>query len=184
MIVWTLFLTFFKIGLFTFGGGYAMLPLVQGEVLAHGWMSLEEVLDFVAVSESTPGPFAVNMSTYVGRITGGLAGAAGATLGVVLPSFLVILLVAHFYDRFRTSRLVQNAMAGLRPAVVGMIAAALFSTAKAVFFPVEPESPAALAVHAGIFLLTAILAFRKTHPILLILLSAALGIAAGYGGVI
>ena len=86
MIFWELFWTFFQIGAFTFGGGYAMLPLIQSEVASHGWMTDTQLVDFVAVSESTPGPFAVNISTYVGMVTGGPLGAACATLGVVLPS--------------------------------------------------------------------------------------------------
>ncbi|MBR2769796.1 MAG: chromate transporter, partial [Solobacterium sp.] len=78
-----LFLTFFKIGLFTFGGGYAMLPMIRQEVLAHGWMSLEDLINFIAVSESTPGPFAINVSTYIGTETAGFLGAVAATSGVV-----------------------------------------------------------------------------------------------------
>ena len=102
-----LFATFFKIGLFTFGGGYAMLPLIQQEVLKNGWMELSQLMNFVAVSESTPGPFAINMATYVGSerlgaVTDGnvlwsILGSFGATLGVVLPSFIVIFIVARIY---------------------------------------------------------------------------------------
>ena len=86
MLYLELFLTFFKIGLFTIGGGYAMLPLIQADVQAKGWMTAEELVNFIAVSESTPGPFAVNVSTYVGAELAGLPGAFCATLGVVLPS--------------------------------------------------------------------------------------------------
>ena len=102
MLYLELFLTFFKIGLFTIGGGYAMLPLIQADVQAKGWMTAEELVNFIAVSESTPGPFAVNVSTYVGAELAGLPGAFCATLGVVLPSFLIILLVARFYAAFRS----------------------------------------------------------------------------------
>ncbi len=172
--------SFFKIGLFTFGGGYAMLPLIRQEVMAHGWMTAEEIIDFIAISESTPGPLAVNMATAVGMNTAGITGAAFATLGVVLPSFLVILLVARFYDRFRRSRLTEGAMTGLRPAVIGLIGAALLTTGRDVFFPGGFVLTPALAVSAGIFLVTAVLAFRKAHPILLIALSAVIGIGAGY----
>ena len=181
MIFFELFWTFFKIGLFTFGGGYAMLPLIQEEVLNHGWVSMAEVVDFIAVSESTPGPFAVNMSTYVGMVTAGLGGAVCATLGVVLPSLLVILAVARFYERFRRSRMVEGAMTGLRPCVVGLIAAALLSAGRSVLFPEGLALTASQGVSAGIFALIALLAFKKKHPIALIGLSAALGIAAGYG---
>ena len=90
----TLFWTFFKIGLFTFGGGYAMLPLIQQYVLGFGWLSEEELVNFVAVSESTPGPFAINIATYVGSSQAGVLGAFFTTLGVVLPSFIIIFIVA------------------------------------------------------------------------------------------
>ena len=88
------FFTFAKIGLFTFGGGYAMIPLIRSEVLSHGWADTEDMINFIAVSESTPGPFAVNMATFIGRTTGGIPGAICATAGVILPSFIIILLVA------------------------------------------------------------------------------------------
>ena len=94
MIFLELFLTFLMIGAFTFGGGYAMLPLIQEEVAAKGWIDAASLVDFVAVSESTPGPFAINMATYVGSEMGGVLGAACATLGVVLPSFVIFLIVA------------------------------------------------------------------------------------------
>lgn len=179
-----LFLTFLKIGAFTFGGGYAMLPLIQAEAAANGWMNAEELMNFVAVSESTPGPLAVNMATFVGMRMGGVAGALACTLGVVLPSFAVILIVARCISRFRSNRLVEGAMSGLRPAVVALIASALLSLGKALFFP----NGLSLAAFAGaeiwislfIFALVAVLAFRKLHPIALICLSAALGVAAGY----
>ena len=183
MILLELFWTFFKIGAFTFGGGYAMLPLVQAEVQAHGWMTAEELVNFVAVSESTPGPFAVNVSTYVGTEVGGLAGALCATAGVVLPSFLIILLVARGFQKFQRSRAVQGCMSGLRPAVVGLIGAALLSVGQTVFFPQGLSAAAVLTVafgvSAAIFALSALLAFKKVHPILIIVLAAALGIAAG-----
>lgn len=180
MIYLELFWSFFKTGLFTFGGGYAMLPLIQSEVLSHGWLTAEEIVNFIAVSESTPGPFAVNIATYVGRVTAGIAGALCATLGVVLPSFLVILIVARFYERFRKSKLVEGAMSGLRPTVIGLIASALLSLGKGVFAPTEDMGWLPVAVSGTIFLVMAVLAFRKRHPILIIALSAAIGIGAGY----
>lgn len=184
MIYLELFLTFLKIGAFTFGGGYAMLPLIQAEVKSHGWLSSSELVDFIAVSESTPGPFAVNISTFVGMRTAGLPGAACATFGVVLPSFVIILLVAKFYEKFRTSKVVKGCMSGLKPAVVGLIAAALVTTGQTVFFPLGISagiftSPAFLCP-AAIFIAMLVLSFRKLHPILIIVISAVLGIAAGY----
>lgn len=184
MIFLDLFWTFFKIGLFTFGGGYAMLPLIQAAVEAHGWLSQEALVNFVAVSESTPGPFAVNISTYVGFEMGGIPGAACATLGVALPSFLIILLVARFYERFRASRVVSGVMSGLKPAAIGLIGSAVLTMGRTVLFPQGISGSVftsrtfliTLAIFAGM----AVLAFRKVHPILLICISAVLGIAAGY----
>lgn len=135
-MIWIeLFLTFLKIGAFTFGGGYAMLPLIQSEVEGHGWLTQAEVVNFIAVSESTPGPLAINMATFVGIRTGGVFGAVCATLGVVLPSFVIILIVAKFYEKFRKSRAVDGVMYGLRPAVIGLIGAAFLSVGMTVFFP-------------------------------------------------
>lgn len=185
MILLKLFLTFFRIGLFTFGGGYAMIPLIQSEVLSNGWVDSGTLVDFIAVSESTPGPFAINISTFVGTEMAGIAGAACATLGVVLPSFIVILVAAKFYDKFRSSPVVSGCMNGLEPAVVGLIAAAFVSVGQTVFFPdgfstAVFRSPQ-IYVSFAIFALMTVLVFKKVHPILIIVLSAAIGIAVGYG---
>lgn len=186
MIYLELFWTFFMIGAFTFGGGYAMLPLIQEQVAAHGWIDSESLINFVAVSESTPGPFAVNMATYVGSEVGGVFGSVCATLGVVLPSFMIILIVAKCYDKFRNSRIVKGCMTGLKPAVVGLIGGAVLSVAKTVFFPAGLSltvfTGISFYVSAAIFVLMLVLAFKKVHPIILICLSAVIGIAAGYLG--
>ncbi len=182
MIYLELFLTFFQIGAFTFGGGYAMLPMIQEQVTAKGWMNLEDLINFVAVSESTPGPFAVNISTYVGMETGGIFGSFCATLGVVLPSFLVILLVARCYEKFRSSSVVGGLMSGLRPCVVGLIGTAVLSVGQTVFFPGGIVMNPALLVSLAIFLLSLVLVFKKVHPIVVIVLAGALGIAAGLLG--
>ncbi|MBR4235877.1 MAG: chromate transporter [Clostridia bacterium] len=180
MTLVSLFFMFFKIGLFTFGGGYAMLPLISEEITRRGLLSAEELTNFVAVSESTPGPFAVNIATYVGLHTAGLAGSVCATLGVVLPSFIVILAVAHIYEKFRRSRVVAGIMSGLRPAVVGLLAAAAVGIAKTVFFQSGFVLSAALAASALIFALILYLSLKKVHPIKLIILSAGLGMAVMY----
>ncbi len=193
----TLFITFFKIGAFTFGGGYAMLPMVQQEVLNHGWMSEQELINFIAVSESTPGPFAVNVSTYIGAVTGGFFGAVCASLGVILPSFIIILLVARAFGRFQSSRVVQGCMRGLRPNVVGLIAASVLSVAAQVFFPegitavtlvhdvMAEVTSTGFWVAVVIFIVAVYLRFKKkVHPIKLILLSGAIGIVAGYAGLL
>ena len=172
----TLFLTFFKIGAFTFGGGYAMLPFIQQEVLNPRWVAEADLINFIAVSESTPGPFAINMATYVGSEMGGILGAACAALGVVMPSFIIILIVAKCYDRFKNSKLVKGAMSGLKPAVIGMIGTAVLSIGRTVF--VQPG----LLFSAALFAAMAVLAFKKVHPIIIICISAAAGIAAGMLG--
>ena len=182
MIYLELFLIFFKIGAFTFGGGYAMLPLIQQEVLSQGWMDLEQLVNFIAVSESTPGPLAVNLSTYIGAETGGLLGSFCATVGVVLPSFVIILLVAKFYQAFQTNTLVKGCMNGLRPTVVGMIGASLLSVGASAF----PAAGGVMQWVLAAVLLGAILVahWKKVHPILLIVGSAVVGIAAGYAGLL
>lgn len=187
MILLDLFLTFFKIGAFTFGGGYAMLPFVEQEVIAHNWMSLNELIDFIAVSESTPGPFAVNVATYVGTHTAGLPGAFMATLGVILPSFLVILVIARAYEKFRDSSAVKSVMMGLRPSVVGLIGAAVLSVAMSVFAG-SASSPVSMnqrILSAVIFALSTFLIIRKkVHPIKVILIAAAAGIICGLAGLL
>lgn len=173
----SLFLTFLKIGAFTFGGGYAMIPLIQQEVINHGWLDTEELIDFIAISESTPGPLAVNVSTFVGMQTGGILGALCATLGVVLPSFIIILIVAKVFEKFQRSKIVNGAMVGLKGSVVGLIGAALITTGISVFGNAVKavnvkEIVAALVMIAG-------LAFgikKKVSPIILILASAVVGI--------
>ena len=196
MIYLELFLTFFMIGAVTFGGGYAMLPMIQEQVGLR-WGEIipaESLIDFVAVSESTPGPFAVNMATYVGSTVGGQTGSVAwsifgsfcATMGVVLPSFIVILIVAKCYDRFRNSKAVKGCMSGLKPAVVGLIGGAILSVLVTVFFPggvtLGVFTQTGFYVSLVIFALMLVLALKKVHPILLICLSALMGIAAGYMG--
>lgn len=186
MIYFKLFYTFFKIGLFTFGGGYAMLPLIQEEVINNGWMELESLVNFIAVSESTPGPFAINIATYVGSQVApiGILGSACATLGVVMPSFIIILIVAKIYDSFKKSKTVQGIMTGLKPAVVGLIANAIISIALSVFFPASLSLAVFKSIQfyisLAIFAVCTLLAFKKVHPIIIICLSAAAGIATGY----
>lgn len=189
-----LFLTFLKIGAFTFGGGYAMLPLIQQEVIKNGWLTEEQILNFIAVSESTPGPFAINISTYIGTEKGGFFGAIAATLGVTLPSFVIILIVARGFTAFRKNRFVSGAMSGLKPAVIGLIGAAVITVGKSVFFPsVSSFDLSALKdtvfsysflISLLIFVVSLILVMskKKISPILVIVISAALGIGAGYIG--
>lgn len=185
MIYLELFWTFFKIGLFTFGGGYAMIPLIQSEVLAHKWMELSDLVNFIAVSESTPGPFAINISTYIGAEMGGILGSLCATFGVVLPSFVIILIVAKIYDKFRTSKVVSGCMTGLKPAVIGLIGAAVISVGANVFFhdglSLEVFKTVPFYISLVLFLgMLFLILKKKLHPIIIICISAAVGIVAGY----
>ena len=192
MIFLRLFLEFFRTGLFAIGGGMATIPFLQDISRRTGWFTSADLTTMIAVSESTPGPFAINMATYIGSQVGGefgvwgsILGSACATLGVVLPSFIVILIVARFYEKYKQSKIVRGCMTGLKPAVVGLIGSAILSVVAEVLFPAG-VAPAAFAnpsmyVSLGIFALTVTLAFwKKVHPIWLILISAALGIAWGY----
>lgn len=181
-MLWQLFWTFLEIGAVSFGGGYGMISLIREKVLLHGWLEETRFLSFIAVSESTPGPLAINMATFIGASQAGMAGAFCATLGVVLPSFLIILLVARFYAAFRSSAIVSGAMGGLRPAVIGMIGAAVVSVGQTVFLPEGLAAVTAypLVCSLAIFALMAVLTHKKLHPIVIILLSALLGIVTGY----
>ena len=118
-----LFATFFEIGLFTFGGGYAMISLVMEKALTNGWLTEAELLNMIAVAESTPGPIAVNMATFVGASQGGVLGALLATLGVVLPSFVIILLIASLFGRLMKYAGVRALLGGVKPAVISLILA-------------------------------------------------------------
>lgn len=185
MIFLELFLTFLKIGLISFGGGYGMIPLIREEVLSNAWLSEESFLDLVVVSESTPGPIAVNMATFVGSSQGGVLGALAATVGVVLPSFVIILLIAALARTFLNRPGVHAALSGIRPTVVGLVLATgvtmllttlfSFSSLKGGF---DPDFRAILIF---VILLANRLALprlkvKKVSPIFLIVISAFLGI--------
>ena len=125
MILLNLLWSFFKIGLFSFGGGYAMIPLIQQEIEANNWINPQEFADIVAISEMTPGPLAVNAATYVGVKTAGFWGAFFATLGVSLPSFTLVILVAHFFIKFKENKSIEAILKGIRPATIGLIGSAV-----------------------------------------------------------
>ncbi|MBQ8740749.1 MAG: chromate transporter [Clostridia bacterium] len=126
-----LFLTFFKIGAFTFGGGYAMIPLIQHEVSEkNNWITDEDILEIVAIAESTPGPIAINSATFVGYRVCGVLGSAAATLGVVLPSFIIILAISFVLNAFQSLRAVQYAFMGIRAGVLALVIKALVSMFK------------------------------------------------------
>ncbi|MBO4381291.1 MAG: chromate transporter [Clostridia bacterium] len=127
MIYLELFWTFFKIGLFTIGGGQAMIPMIMTNVVEKNWMSYEALVDFIAISESTPGPFAINIATYTGIETAGIFGAMCATLGVVLPSVIIILLVAKVFTTFMKRRAVKEVFLGVSATVTGLLASVWLS---------------------------------------------------------
>lgn len=181
----SLFLTFFKIGLFTIGGGYAMIPLIQRDVVANGWLTQQQLVDFIAVSESTPGPFAINIATFVGMKTYGVFGALMTTLGVILPSFIIILLIAKYFMTFRENRYVQAALAGLRPTVIGLIAAAAVTIGISTFTTTSIDLQNIGAFFAegidykGLILFVILFAlsrWKKLSPILIILSAGGLGL--------
>lgn len=135
MIFFELFYTFFMIGLFTFGGGYAMIPMIQEQVVSKGWISQSALTDFIAVSEVTPGPFAINISTFVGNTVAGPFGAVLSTLGVILPSLIVIIIVAMILNKFMKNRFVQGALNGVKPIVLALIlSTAILLFIKVIFF--------------------------------------------------
>ena len=180
-----LFLTFFEIGLFTFGGGYAMISIVFEKVLNHGWLTEAELLNMIAVAESTPGPIAVNMATFVGSTQAGLIGSACATLGIVLPSFIIILLISAVIKNFINYAGVQAFLSGVRPCVVALILGTsidLFVSNLLRFDGIGKGSPNPDIFGIIIFALIAITASvykklkgKKPSPIVLIILSACLG---------
>lgn len=126
---WTLFITFFKIGAFTIGGGYAMLPLIQREVVGRGWMEEKEFIDIFAVSQSLPGAFAINMSIFIGYKLRKTCGAFACMLGSILPSFIIILAIALFFTQVADNEWVEKAFKALRPATVALIAVPCLTTA-------------------------------------------------------
>ncbi len=192
-----LFWEFFKVGLFSVGGGMATLPFLKDIGAATGWYTYTDLMNMLAVSESTPGPIGINMATYVGFTVGGIPGAVIATLGEVTPSIIVILIIAMMLNRFRSSRLVKNAFYGLRPASTGLIGAACVTVILEVLTNITVQTPAGsllntfqlangsgllnwrgLLLAAVLLLLTNCIKFTKNlHPIVFIALSALVGIA-------
>lgn len=187
MIYFELFYVFFYIGLLTFGGGYAMIPMVQDEIVTRGWLSDELLTDFIAISEGTPGPFAINIATMVGSQTGGFLGAVLATIGVALPSFVVILLIAMIMKKILKNRFVKAGLNGVIPVIVSLISAtAIIFFIKTIFYQGHDLYTTKLyfdRASLAIFILLGLLmiAYKKAkkkslNPIILLLLGAWLGI--------
>ena len=191
MIYLQLFLTFFKIGIVSFGGGYAMLALMTDEILAHGWLESDMIKNFIGIAESTPGPISINMATFVGSSQGGFLGALCATLGMVMPSFIIILIIAALLKSFMKNPYVNGTLAGAQPVAVGLILATGLSFMIAVFFPSFGNENILSAVKnvqtdvSTYIIATLIFAFmllfkrikkKQPSPVMLILFSALMGI--------
>ncbi len=183
MIYLLLFFEFFKIGLFTFGGGYAMIPLVKELVLKYDWITEEEFYNFIGVCESTPGPIAINMATFIGAEQGGFWGSVCATFGVVLPSLIIIILVASILSKFIKNKYVQFFLKGVKPVVVGLIlSTGIILLAKVIgyqnleTFNFNLQSTIIFGILVLLFLLFKYVFKKKINNILLICISAVLGI--------
>lgn len=184
MIYWELLWAFLKVGLFSFGGAYGVIPLVRDIVLSHGWLSDEMFTYFIAVSESTPGPIMVNMATYIGNTQAGFWGAILATAGVVLPSFIIILVIVSVMKNFIKNKYVQAVLKGIRPCFIGIILAMgiymvisnVFSLAG--FIPVDWQALLITGILLALSFGYQRVKKKDFSPILLIILSAGIGIIA------
>ena len=188
MIYLRLFWEFFKVGLFSIGGGMATIPFLADLGERTGWFTSGRLADMMAISESTPGPMGVNTATYVGFVTGGVPGGVIATLGLICPSIIIILIIAKFLQRFRQSKVVDGAFYGLRAASVALITTAMLQVAQiALMFHEEPVPEygvtktqlfywPAILLAVVIFVLIQYTPLKKLHPICFIGLSAVVGI--------
>ena len=169
-----LFVSYLKIGFFGFGGGYAMLSLIHSEVVVcNGWLTNGEFSDIVAISQMTPGPIAINSATYIGYEVAGVLGSVVATVAVCLPALTIMMLITRFFLRLRDNRYVKGVVAGMRPVVVGMIAAA----ALLLIFPHSADGRSFIDGWSWVIFIGVLLAsVRKINPILLIVLSAVVGV--------
>ena len=195
MMLLRLFYEFFKVGLFAIGGGMATFPFLTDLAAKTGWYTQAQLVDMVAIAESTPGPIGVNTATYVGFTVAGIPGALTATIGLITPSVIVILIIARVLARFRDSKLVQNVFYGLRPASTGLIAAAGFSVVLLALTGAQVDSVRGLlhwqgSIHWPGILLAAVLLVltrkvkqtKNLHPVVFIALSAVVGIVFRFAG--
>lgn len=183
MILLRLYWEFFKIGLFSVGGGMATLPFLYDMSDRMGWFTYDQIADMLAVSESTPGPIGINMATYTGFTTAGIPGSLVATLGIITPGIIIVLLIIAVLDRFRKNRYVESAFYGLRPASAGLIAAAGILVAEISLLNTEADSFIGMfdfkAIGLAVLLLVLTRWFKPTkklHPIVFIAFSAVVGI--------
>lgn len=178
MIYVQLFLCFLQVGLFSIGGGYAAIPLIQSQAVEHyGWLSMGEFTDLITIAEMTPGPIAVNCSTFVGIRIGGIPGAVVAMLGCIFPSLIIVSLLAYVYYRFKNIAVLQNVLAGLRPVVVALIAAAGVNILKQVLWAERACTLSEMnLIGLGLFLVAfVVLRWKKCSPILVMSLCGVAG---------
>lgn len=163
-----LYIAFLKIGTFSFGGGYAMLPFIQTEVVNNGWISMSEFTDIIGISQMTPGPVSINTATFVGYKLSGPIGSICATLGVVTTSFILVSIITKVMDKFKESKVIKSALLGMRPVLIALIIYAFLDLAKESYLDIKS---------IVITLIIAVILFsKKVHPILVIVISAALGL--------
>ena len=168
-IIFKIFLSFFKIGAFSFGGGYAMLPLIEREIVnIHNWITYKEFIDIIGISQMTPGPIAINSATFVGFKVSGVLGAISGTLGVISFSFILVSIASHYISKFKDSYILKAALAGMRPALIGLILSVFISSGRESFKDFK-------SIVIGIVIL-GLLLINKLHPILIIMISGALGV--------
>ena len=199
MIFLKLFLEFLKIGLFTFGGGYGMIPLVRETVLKNDWMSESEFLNMIGLSEVTPGPIAINMATYVGSLQGsattlgtfgGFLGSLIATIAVILPAFVIMLIFAIFLKKFGSQKHIKNALKGINPVAIALIASTALILLSDVLFPISTSNGVSVSFSRTSIFIFLIIVFiyivvtrvlkKKAHPIMIICLGALLGLIVNY----
>ncbi|MDQ2086294.1 chromate transporter [Herbivorax sp. ANBcel31] len=185
-----MFKVFFTIGLFSFGGGYAMISIIQAEMESHGWLSATEFADIIAVSQMTPGPIATNTATYAGMSTSGILGAITSTIGVSLPSFIIMIVIAHYFAQFKENQIIKWILKGIRPVTIGLIFSAVVFLAQASILKENTQlqnifdffNPRTIMSQFDIrstiiFILIFISCLKfKLHPILVVLASALMGI--------
>lgn len=187
-----LFWTFFKIGLFTFGGGYAMIPMIIEETASFEFINQNEIIDFIAISESTPGPFAVNIATFVGYECYGVLGSIIATLGVISPSFIIILLLVNIIEKIKDNKYFKSIIKSVMPLIIGLILSTTLKITLTSLFNINNFSNIksdfvfntvtfiTLLIVIILYVIIKLLAKKKLAPIYIILISASLGISISY----
>lgn len=174
-----LFLSFFRISLFTVGGGYAMIPLIQSTVVSKGWISAETLINFIGIAESTPGAFAINIGTFIGYDVAGIIGVICAVTGILLPPFIIILSIFHIGKKFASNKYVKGVFLFLRPAVIALIFTAFLSIAYSTIFISNNKESTYFNWFGLILMVLSFIGmriFKKLHPVVFLFISAGLGL--------